>query len=263
MFEWLEQEIAAVKWPRFHVVDGPPDAKLREAVTTSRARVPAAYKEFVLKFGNAKLYRNLKTGGYRIGVYAAPRISTLDDGTELYHLGSDDGAKIYVKPSADLLQLPIFEYEQEEAKVAETFEEWLLESCARVRRSYGKLKWAKILAGPKPFTAAEQEIIEARRLMRWKVLGIDPEGNHIFEVTNTGKRNFPALTIGVHSKDRRLNGAVRLITSQIRPGQTGVLHADCYKNLVSPKDVEVFALPDPQPESRGEYWELKNTPDGR
>jgi hypothetical protein len=261
MYEWLEQEIAAVKWPRFHVVDGPPEPKLREAVTTSRARVPEAYKEFVLKFGNAKLYRDLGNGAYGIGVYAAPRISTLPDGTELYHLGSDDGAHIYVKPSADPLQLPIFEYEEEEAKVAESFEEWLLEACARVRRSYGKQKWAEILAGPKPFTPEEEQIVEARRLMHWKVLGIDPQGNHMFEVTNTGKRTLPVLTLGVRSK--RLKGAVRLNTSQVGPGQTGVLHAGCYKELVSPKDVEVFALPDPQPESRGEYWELKNALDGK
>jgi len=37
MFEWLEKEIATIKTPRFHLVDGPADGKLREAVFSFRA----------------------------------------------------------------------------------------------------------------------------------------------------------------------------------------------------------------------------------
>ena len=91
-------------------------------------------------------------------------------------------------------------------------------------------------------------MIEARRRIQCRVLGIDAEGNHILEIINAGRRSLPALTMGLRSKDGQLNGAIRLNIKHIGPGQTAVLHADCYKNLVSPLEVEVFALPDPKPE---------------
>ena len=47
MFEWLEQEIAAIKTPRFHLIDGPADAKLREAVARTPARLSSrTYTKF-------------------------------------------------------------------------------------------------------------------------------------------------------------------------------------------------------------------------
>jgi len=70
MFEWLEQEISAVRTPRFHVVDGPVEAKLRQAVMQSGLLLPPSYREFVLNFGNAKLYRRAQSNSYRIGVFA-------------------------------------------------------------------------------------------------------------------------------------------------------------------------------------------------
>lgn len=63
--------------------------------------------------------------------------------------------------------------------------------------------------------------------------------------------------MGVHSKDRRLNGAVRLKISHILPGQSDQLYIDCYKYLVPPESVEVFDLAEPQPEGREFYDELK------
>ena len=96
MFEWLEQEILAIKTPRFHVVDGPAAAKLREAILQSNLPLPPSYREFVVKFGNAKLYRMAGSDSYRIGVFAGPREATLADGTRIYHLGFHDGASVYV-----------------------------------------------------------------------------------------------------------------------------------------------------------------------
>jgi hypothetical protein len=259
MFEWLEQEIFAIKTPRFHVVDGPAEAKLREAVRQSNLPLPPAYREFVLKFGNAKLYRMAASDSYRIGIFAGPKEATLADGTGIYHLGFHDGASVYVKPEPNSTVLPIFEFESgSEEKVADDFGGWLTESCVQARSAYGREKWAEIVRGPEPFTAEENEVIEARRLIQWRVLGIDAEGNHIFELVNAGSRTLPVLTVGVRSKDRRLNGAVLLKIGHIRPGQTGIVHTDCYKDLMSPRDIEIFALPDPQPEDREQYAELRS-----
>ncbi len=256
MFEWLEQEISTIKTPKFHLVDGPADPKLEEAVTKSGLPLPKTYMEFVLKFGNAKLYRRSQNG-YRIGIFAGPREAVLNDGTRIYHLGFHDGATVYVKPPSGSFTFPIFEFElDEEEKAADDFEAWLTASCARARKSYGKTKWAEILRGPKPFTQDEQNVIEARRQFSWRVVGIDAERNHIFEVTNAGNRMLPVLTIGLRSKDKQLNGAIRLKVGNINPGQTAMLHADCYKDLKPADEMEAFELPDPQPEDRDYYHEF-------
>jgi len=112
MFEWLEHEISTIKTIGFHVVDGPADAQLREAVTSSSFSVPSSYRQFVLKFGNAKLYKNFERNSYRIGIFASPRQSVLTNGTPIYRLGFHDGASVYVKPPFDDPErLPIFEFE--------------------------------------------------------------------------------------------------------------------------------------------------------
>jgi len=257
MFEWLEQEISSIKTPKFHLVDGPVDSRMRDAILQASLSGLGAYKEFVLKFGNAKLYRGSRSG-YCIVVFAAPRESSLDDGSRLYHLGSHDGAKVYVKPAKDSSELPIFEFEDgNEERVAGDFGEWLTESCARARKQYSNAEWAAIVLGPEPFSAAETEIIAARRLIRWKVTGIDSDGNHMFEVSNSSQLTLPALTLGVRSKDQRLNGAVYLKIGHVAPGQAAVIHADCYKKFVPPNEIEVFSFPDPQPEDRDYYFELR------
>ena len=258
MFDWLELEISAIKTPRFHRIDGPVDEELRDAIVQTNLPVPASYREFVLKFGNARLYRDAHNDSYQVGVFAGPRLSTLSGGTHIYHLGFHDGASVYVKPPSVSEEYPIFEFETGlEQIVAEDFEEWLEASCADARNSYGKMQWAEILRGPKPFTAEEKEIIDTRRRIQWRVLAIDSNGDHILEVTNTGIHVLPFLKIGVRSTDGRLNGGVRLDIGHIGPGQTGLLHVDCYKDLKQPQQLELFSLPDPKPEDRARYPELE------
>jgi hypothetical protein len=258
MFEWLEREILEVKTPRFHLTEGrPADPDLQDAVLGSNLPLPLSYKRFVMKFGNTRLYR-LSRAGYRIGVFAGPREAMVSDGSRIYNIGFEDDASIYVKPDSGSLELPIFEFEENsEEKVADGFEQWLEASCARARKAFGKKKWREILRGPRPFSPEEEEILAVRRLIRWRVLGIDQDGDHIFEVTNGGHRSIPTLTVGIRSRDRRLNGAVHLKTASIGPGKTVELHADCYKKFAPHGEIETFALPEPQPEDRDYYWELR------
>jgi hypothetical protein len=256
VFDWLEQEIRAIKTPRFHLVDGPADLRMRQAVTASKLPLPAPYREFVLKFGNAKLYRTGITA-YRIGVFAGPREKILMEGTRFYQIGFHGGASVCVLPTAQTAGSPIYELESGVTeKAGDDFAEWLARSCARAKDGYGLEKWAEILRGPAPFTPEEEQILEARRQIRWRMVGIDADGNHVFEISNTGRRTLPVLTVGVRSRDKRLNGAVFLRIGHVGPGETAVLHADCYKDLRPPEDIEVFALPDPQPEDREEYGEF-------
>ena len=121
---------------------------------------------------------------------------------------------------------------------------------------YSDKEWAEILRGPEPFTPEEKALLDARRRIHWRELGIDESGKRIIEVTNNSSSVLPALTLGVRSKNGHLNGAIRLLVQTLLPGRTTTLHVDCYKNLVSPEDVELFDLPDPQPEDRELFWEF-------
>ena len=40
--------------------------------------------------------------------------------------------------------------------------------------------------------------------------------------------------------------------------RTAVVEKDTYRELVSPNDVEAYALPDPEPEERTQYWEFRD-----
>ena len=257
MFEWLEREISAIKTPRFHVVDGLVNLEMEQAICQSDAVVPESYKRFVLEFGNARLYRN-SFSSYRLGVFAGPREAILPDGTRIFHLGFNGGASVYSKVVFGSGRLAVFEFETSEKQVAEDFGQWLEKGCAQARKVYTKKEWAEILHGPRPFTPEEQAIVELRRGIFWRVLGIDSEGNHIFEVTNTSCRMLPALTVGARSKNQELNGLIRLNVGSVGPGQVSVLRVDCYKKLMPPEEVEAFALPDPQPEDREYYYEFGN-----
>jgi hypothetical protein len=164
---------------------------------------------------------------------------------------------VYIKSNGEAQKFSVFEFENNsESRVANDFSTWLEESCANARRSYGKEKWEEILQGPRPFDSREKGIVEARSKIAWRDLGIDRQGFHIIEIANRGNRTLPAITLGVRSKDSQLNGAIRLAIRNVNPGQTLVIHADCYKGLVAPEDIEIYSLPDPQPEDREYYWEF-------
>jgi hypothetical protein len=259
MFEWLEEEICEIGTPRFHLVQGPADERLRNAITSSVVPLPSSYIAFVLRFGDARLYRRSRDG-YRIGVFAGPRRAQLDDGTDVFHVGYFDTASVYVK-LCELSSTPVlFQFDDgAEQRIGTDFEDWLRESCKCARQFYGTKEWADILRRPKPFTAEEKKMIETRRRIGWRVLGVDQEGNHIFEVSNHSERTLASLTVGLRSSDRRLNGAIRLRVEEVLPGQTSVLHADCYKDLKPPTEIEAFELPDPQPEDRPYYYEFEKS----
>jgi hypothetical protein len=94
-------------------------------------------------------------------------------------------------------------------------------------------------------------------------VGIAPNADLRFEIFNGSDMILPYLPVGVRGKLRPpkkgpLDGAARLPVSSICPGETKTLEYDCYKQFVAPEDTEVFDLPDPGPEDRLEYWEVKS-----
>ena len=256
MFEWLDEELATIHTPRFHLVDRAikHNAQLRLALST--LQLPKSYKNFALRFGNAQLYRRSRIG-YCVGLFINPGEETLTDGTSAFHIGYHDGAQVFLEKSAHGHESAVFEIEcGRMEKVAQSFEEWLFTACERIRLAYGVEKWDEIIRGPAPFNSGERCIVEARRQFVWDVVGVDADRNHIVRITNNSKLVLPVLTIGVRSKDGRLNGAVRLKVGDILPGETREVRADCYKGLVPENAIELFSLSDPLPEDREQFQEL-------
>src|SRR5262245_31388063 len=97
MFDFLVEEMARIKTAKFHLVDGPASPEFREAVEASAYPVPESYKQFVLQFGNAKLYRR---GNYwLVEVHSAPREVVTNDGERLLQFGRTHTSLAYFKDS--------------------------------------------------------------------------------------------------------------------------------------------------------------------
>jgi hypothetical protein len=272
MFEWLAQEIDKIKTRRFHVVGGPADDALKAAIEGFEAPLPRSYKEFARRFGNARLFR--RDLACRLGVWVPPMKEQSWNGEDLYGIGHYQSESAYLK--ASLLrgdyESPVFEGDSgRQVKVANGFEEWLIKRYQAVRRTYGKKKWAEIVAGPAPFTPEEQRIVDARRRFTWRVLSITPACDFLLEVHNGSDLILPFLSIGVQLKagtlvdGMRLKadtmvGGIWLPVSHIHPGQMGKVECDAYKKLYDPSDIEFVPNPDPSPEDREYYWEFKAIP---
>lgn len=271
MFEWLVDEMAKIKTRKFHLVDGPASPELREAVENTAFPLPPSYKEFVLRFGNAKLYRRLDdyNSYYLIEVYAGPREAVSDVGEPLVQFGRTHTSLAYFKESllVEGGESPIFEWRHEQGvqQTADGFLDWLKAKCSSARKQYKKKEWEAIEHGPPPFTERELAVVEARKHFRWQVVGIAPNGDLRFEIHNGSDMILPYLFVGVRGKLRPpksgpLDGGARLPVSSIRPGETKIVEYDCYKKFVAPEDTEVFDLPDPEAEDRQWYWEFKPLP---
>jgi|688.fasta_scaffold209782_2 hypothetical protein len=263
MFEWLEEEMSQIKTHKFHLVDGPASAELRQGVETCDFPLPPSYREFVLRFGNAELYRY--STNYYITIYAGPRKAESSLGDAFVNIGRTWTSHVYFKEALLVAghESPVFEWFNNGIRqTADTFEDWLKTKCDSARKRYKKKEWEAIEKGPSPFTDHEQAIVEARKQFRWRVVGVAPNEDLRFEIHNGSTTTLPYLSVGVRGKLRPpkngpLNGGAFLPIASIRPGETKVVEFDCYKKFIAPEDTEVFALPDPGPEDREQYWEFR------
>lgn len=266
MYEWLASEIAEVKEPKFHVVDGPADKRLRKAVQTTKLAAPKSYKQFVLELGNCKLYR--KEGdidGYHIEVLASMRDSESPGGEQWSWIGSG-----YFK--TELLrgekESPVFEYFSGPqggyfVEAAKGFDAWIRTRCARAKKKYLKRRWKQILAGPEPFTDEERRIVEARKKFKWRLVGIAKNGDLRFEVRNGSDTVIPYYSLCISTREGPFGG-VCLNVIDVLPGKTAIIETDCYKTLVDPKDVVPSDYPPIGPEDRDRFWEIsKDAPPPR
>src|SRR5262249_10736646 len=131
MFEWLIDEMARVQTQKFYLVDGPASPELHAAVAKSDFPLPPSYREFVLRFGNSKLYR--RDSYYYVTVFAGPRELEADDGERLIQFGRTWTSLAYFKESLLVAgsESPVFEWQHEQCirQTADGFEKWLELTC--------------------------------------------------------------------------------------------------------------------------------------
>jgi hypothetical protein len=258
MFDWLEKEMQSVRTPHFFEVDGPASPELREAVELSDAPLPPSYRQFVLQFGNAKLYRY--SSDYYVTIFAGPRGATDSKGESYVLVGRTWTSRAYFKES--LLQegrdSPVFErYYNSTRKTADGFEEWLHAKCRMARKRFKKGQWQAVVEGPAPFTEQEAAIARARKKFTWRVVGIASDGELEFEVHNASELRLPYLSVGIRYKNGEDFGGVSIPVSHVAPGQTVMVKLDCYKATHDPSTIEAFELPDAEPALRDLYWEFR------
>lgn len=259
MYEWFEKELAEVKTPGFHLVDGPASEDFMREVLRGPLALPPSYREFIFRFGNARLYK--QGSGYSVGVRAVPDSAESETGELLRRIGHFDDARAYLKEtllSTSEPESPVFEWTTHGlTRVAGSFDEWLEKRSHAARRRYGQKRWAEVVRGPKPFTNEEQAIVDARRLFKWRLLVVSDNSVCRFEVENNSPRTLPYLSIGIRSRDGRVSGSVWLPVSDLPPGAKAVIEKECYRGVVSPHELEAFPLADPGPQDRDRYWEFR------
>ena len=258
-FSWLEDQIRTVKTNNFFVVDGPVSKSLRKRIETTPLGVPSSYKSLAIQFGNAKLYCSRQR--YIVEVFAAPRETKSAEEEELLQFGKTDESPGFFK-MADLrddgAEIPVYEWNPEDGvhKAYPGFESWLVENCRIARRQFKKKRWTEIENGPRPFSEHEEAIIQARRLFKWKLVGIADDGDLLLEVSNGSTMRLPYLTVGVRGKTIGRGGKF-VPVSAIQPGERKVIKVGCYKKVEPPSELELFDEPDPLPETRDSYWEFR------
>ena len=257
MLDWLSEEVASIKTNKLHVFKSLSRKAIRDFESTVGSELPDSYRQFLSTFGKATLYRDLD--GYMVGVYPFTEVSDMGSDAPFFCFGYSksgyawfDGADFGTRREAPVFKLGT----KNPRKIAPDFETWLEESCSRARRQYSKREWEGILRGPRPFSKRERQIVEARRLFEWKLIGYTKKGELRFIVTNNSDTTLPYLSIGIRHVRDEFIGAIRLDVSHIGPGRSGEVTQEAY-DIAPAREQEPFEKPDPGPEDRERYWEFE------
>jgi hypothetical protein len=266
MYDWFRREISRIKTPKFHILESLPSDGLIAALPEELVQaLPPSYLAFLSEFGSARLYR--MRSYYLVGVHTPWRVMTKDTGEKYVEFGfSSRFGRAYfkselLKPGAET---PVYEFDSDDPDArmeygSASFDKWLRRCSRREKKNYSKQEWQHIMAGPDPFTPAEQEMVRARRQYKWRVVGFSENGDAQIQIRNESNITLPYLSLGVIAKDSYFGGMTRIPVSHIKPGEEAIVERDCYKKWIPRDNLEVYDLPDPEPEDRAVYWEFRTS----
>ncbi len=256
MFEWLDKEIYLVRDTVLHSLDGPASPALREAICDNSERFPEDYVNFILKYGNARLFKWQDC--YLLQVFATPDLLECPEGL-LFRFGTDDDEDVYFFDDGVGVKMSEAVYTHSDEglrEVAPSFVNWLKQGYQSTLNQFSEEELTRLRRDAK-FSPEDLAVISARRKFRWRVEGRTAEGKIQIRIMNDSERMLPFYTIGVKSKDSDFTGAVWVPVDGIRPGDDRLLAVDCYSELLSPTEVTLFDMPEPTPPERDSYWEFQ------
>ncbi len=255
-FQWLRDEVSALKASRFHLFD-------RAVAPSEVGAWDPMIASFLIEFGAVRLYR--EGTGHRISLHwpRRPESEVIRSMVgDLLEFGVVHGESIYVGPQ-DSTGACVWKLGSESGKprsIRHPFDVWLKRAAVRARRLYSLQEWRDMALDPKPFTALELERLAARKLFEWTVERLPRRKANpswvrtiAIEVTNRSTLTLPYLSIGF----RWCGVATRIFVdvSRVGPGVRRRIVRD-----VDSGDTELgefFAVEDPLPEERDLVGELK------
>jgi len=258
LYAWIADEAKQVRWRRFfsfnpNAAEDLPDAQ------QPIGGLPPDYVQFVMKFGETRLFREFRTGSYKLAVFSKPRVIAGRNSDVLVEIGfyiNGGYAHFRRKNIASTMDGGVFEGAGLGLrKAADSFEEWIRNRFQRCRKSISKRDWKRVLEGPPPFTEEELRVIEARNQFQLERVGVASNGDMQIRVLNGSQIRLSHLTIGARVPGR-LEGTVYLDVSGVGPHECRTIEHDCYKSIATADRVELFQKQLVDPEDREMFYEL-------
>lgn len=260
-FDFIQQ-MKAVTYPLFFHCE--PLTKDERKRMKALPQLPQSYVEFLNTFGKASFFRELDRDEHHLRVFPPPREVRFRGDSYLVNAAATDWTVVAFKFS-DLStdrDPPLFDIVSGgPRRRADSFMDWLSRAWDRCRRRYTKKTWARVLAGPEPFSAEEQRIVEIRRGFSWRQLP-PYHGKIAIEFTNTSGGYLSRYSIGVRDKyGASMIGGFLVDVARVGPGTTAVIHVPMggYAHLLTAESSVLFDKGEPKPESRGDFGEFKPT----
>ena len=158
----------------------------------------------------------------------------------------------------DLSEVHVFDpYTFTTRACEQPFDLWLRDRCREIRSTYDDQSWRDMAEAPRPFTASEQAILEARRRFSVRVAPRQEgqgERDVALIVRNESRMTLPQIS--VLKLGSNYQSIARIDTSQCLPGRE---HRIPLRAHLGQPECEYELLPDPLPEERDLYWELSST----
>jgi hypothetical protein len=250
-YDWFEKQLAEVPWSTFYITKKNFNHHSLEKAGVNTNALPKQYLEFMERYGEARLFRRLKSDSHFLTVLIPKPKPECGPNTFLiggywcegnaYIVAGKKG--IFVWTGSRLRQ------------ISEDFDVWFRKSFQKAKRDIRKAYWPILRRLPVPFSAIEKEIAEAISRHTFSKIAVEPSGNLRVGIKNESDRTISWVEMGVSAPT--LLGAISLDVRDLKPGGTKIISRDCYKDMVSPESVSLFTFPKPTPEDRWAFKALR------
>lgn len=264
-YEWLHDLRNRIERAKFLVFE-PISPMALEAFESGIGPLPDAYREFLLTFGEARLFRSFISDSYELTVEAPSHIDTQEVSSQIVRVGrSGTETALYVWQNGSLHGKGSLYgiYQGHMREIASSFEQWLEQGRHRARSQYSRKEWAQVLAPVLPFTEEEQRVVDALAQFRFHQVGLSDQGGLVVEVKNDSPIQLPWIPVKMKWLwgDGSLGtGAGIIPTSKLKPGEARLTEvSNTYKDAgVKPEQIELIAHPPILPDDRPFYQDWLN-----